>query len=235
MDTLNYIILVPMVYLSFAVFTAGLVYQIITILRKPGIPIPLNVYPQKKPIWLHTVFDTFLMPSVFKAKPVMWFFLMVFHAGIFLLIIGHIELVHVFGIFQIVEHDIFLGRGFVGVALFISLLYFLFRRFSSEARNLSVPEDYFLLITLLLTVILGSELDWARTWFGFEEMTTDGYQSYLTSLLLLKPDISEVTYSGHSFMLVFHIFFANLFIMFFPFSKMMHAIFTIPLNKIRRG
>jgi nitrate reductase gamma subunit len=234
-DSLSYIILVPMVYVSFAVFAAGIVYRVAGILKKPALPISLNVYPIKKPVWLHTLKDTFLMPAVFKAKPIMWFFLIVFHVCIFLLIIGHIELIHVFSVFQVIEHEIFLGRGFVGVALFISLLYFLFRRFSSEARNLSVPEDYLLLILLLLTVILGSELDWARTWFDFGEMTPSEYQSYLTSLLVLKPDISEVTYSGHSFMLVFHVFFANLFIMFFPFSKMIHAIFTIPLNKIRRG
>jgi len=224
-----------MVYLSFAVFTAGIVFRIVSILRKPALPIPLNVYPQKNPAWLHALIDTFLMPAVFKAKPVMWFFLIVFHACIVLLVIGHIELIRPFAIFQIIEHDVFLGRGFVGVTLFVSLNYFLFRRFSSEARNLSVPEDYFLLILLLFTVILGSELDWARTWFGYGEMGAGEYQGYLTSLLVLKPDISEVTYSGHSFMLVFHVFFANLFLMFFPFSKMMHAIFTIPLNKIRRG
>ena len=235
MDTLNYIILVPMVYISFAVFASGIVYKIISILKKPALPIPLKVFPEKKPVWLHVLKDTFLMPTVFKAKPVMWFFLIVFHLSVFFLIIGHIELVYIFSVFQIIEHEIFLGKGFVGLAVLICLIYFLFRRFSSQARNLSVPEDYLLLILLLLTVILGSELDWARTWFDFGEMTPGEYQTYLTSLLVLRPDISEVTYSGHSFMLVFHVFFANLFIIFFPFSKMMHAIFTIPLNKIRRG
>lgn len=235
MDTLSYIILVPMVYIAFAVFILGLIYKIISISRRPSMTMPLNVYPEKKPAWLHTVVDTFLMPSVFKAKPVMWFFLMVLHFCIFILLIGHIELINDFRIFQIIEHDIFIGRGFVGLALFVCLLYFLFRRFSSQARYLSVPEDYFLLILLLLTVILGSEMDWARNWMDFTEMGVDEYRSYLTGLILLKPDIADVTYSGHSFMLVFHVFFANLFLMFFPFSKMMHAIFTVPLNKIRRG
>jgi len=234
-DTLNYIILVPMVYFSFAVFISGVIYRIVRILQKPGMAIPLNVYPVKKPVWFHTLIDTFLMPAVFRAKPVMWVFLIVFHFSLFLLLIGHIELIHAFGIFQIIEHEIFIGRGFVGLTLFISLLYFLYRRFTPQAKNLSVLEDYLLLILLLLTVILGSELDWARTWFDFQEMTPEDYQGYLKSLFFLKPDISDVTYSGHSFMLVFHVFFANLFIMFFPFSKMMHAIFTIPLNKIRRG
>ena len=43
----------------------------------------------------------------------------------------------------------FIGKGFVGLTLAISLLYFLFRRFSSPVRDLSVPEDYFLLILLV--------------------------------------------------------------------------------------
>ncbi|MCF6247660.1 MAG: respiratory nitrate reductase subunit gamma [Desulfobacula sp.] len=235
MDTLNYIILVPMVYLSSAIFIAGMIYRITSIFKKPVLTIPLRIYPEKNPVWLYTLIDTFLMPQVFKAKPVMWYFLIIFHGSVFLLIIGHIELIQMFDIFQIIEHDVFLGKGFIGLSLFVSLLYFLFRRFTPQAKHLSVLEDYILLTLLLMTVILGSEMDWARTWFGFQEMTVEDYQTYLKSLLFFKPDISDVTYSGHSFMLVFHVFFANLFIMFFPFSKMMHAIFTIPLNKIRRG
>ena len=48
----------------------------------------------------------------------------------------------------------------------------------------------------------------------------------MTSLLLFQPVLPDAVYqTGHSFMLVLHIFFANLFIMFFPFSKVMHSIF----------
>jgi len=234
-DTLNYIILVPMVYLAFGVFIVGLAYKIMKIINKPALTLPLKVYPEKKNVWVSTLVDTFLMPTIFRVKPVMWFFLFVFHICVLLLIIGHIELFYAFSIFQIIPHEIFIGKGFVGLLMLISLLYFFFRRFTPVAKHLSVLEDYILLILLLLTIILGSEMDWARTWFDFQEMTTEDYQGYLLSMLAFKPDISGVTYSGHSFMLVFHIFFANLFIMFFPFSKMMHAIFTIPLNKIRRG
>lgn len=235
MDALNYIILVPMVYLAFGIFILGMAYRIIDIMRKPVLKMPLNVYPRKKNIWVSTFIDSFMLPSVFRAKPVMWFFLILFHFCIFLLIIGHIELFQAFAIFQVIEHDIFIGKGIVGIVLLICLFYFFFRRFTPQAKHLSVLEDYFLLILLLLTVILGSEMDWARTWFDFQGMTPDDYQIYLKSLLFFQPDISNVIYSGHSFMMVFHIFFANLFIMFFPFSKMMHAIFTLPLNKIRRG
>jgi nitrate reductase gamma subunit len=36
-------------------------------------------------------------------------------------------------------------------------------------------------------------------------------------------------------MLLLHVFFANLFLMFFPFSQLMHSILSLPMNKLRRG
>jgi nitrate reductase gamma subunit len=51
-----------------------------------------------------------------------------------------------------------------------------------------------------------------------------------------QPQVPDAAYNtGHSFMLVLHVFFANLFIMLFPFSKIMHSFLTIPMNKLRRG
>ena len=59
---------------------------------------------------------------------------------------------------------------------------------------------------------------------------------YLYSLMIFKPELPyAATFSGHSFMLVLHVFFANLFLMFFPFTQLMHAILSIPMNKLRRG
>ena len=166
----------------------------------------------------------------------LWVFLMLFHICLLLLIIGHLELFGEFAIFQIIPHEVFLGQGYVGLIIAIALLYFLFRRFSSPVRDLSVQEDYYLLILLFLIVIFGSQMDWARRWYGYEEMIVEDYQTYLWSLLFLRPDLPEaVTYSGHSFILVLHIFFANLFLIFFPFSQSMHSFLSLPMNKLRRG
>jgi nitrate reductase gamma subunit len=152
------------------------------------------------------------------------------------LIIGHLELFGEFSIVQIIPHEVFLGQGYVGLILAVALLYFLFRRFSSPVRDLSVPEDYYLLILLFLIVIFGSEMDWARRWYGYDGMTVEEYREYLMSLLLLQPYLPEtVTDSGHSFMLVLHIFFANLFLIFFPFSQSMHSFLSLPMNKLRTG
>jgi len=236
LDTLYYIILVPMVYVAAAVFFFGTVVRLIKIFREPKHPATLQIYPEKKAKWLWALHDTFLFPTVRRHKPVLWVFLMLFHVCLFLLIIGHIELFGAFEIFQIIPHEIFLGQGYVGLILAIALLYFLFRRFTSPVRELSVPEDYYLLILLFLIVVFGSEMDWARRWYGYEEMLAEDYQAYLLSLLYLQPELPDaVAVSGHSFMLVLHVFFANLFLIFFPFSQSMHSFLSLPMNKLRRG
>ncbi len=236
MQTLYYIILVPMVYAAFALFIFGTAIKIAKMIRKPKNPSTLQIFPDQGGHWPRALYDTFLLPTVRRHNPVLWFFLMLFHICFLLLIIGHIELIDDFSIFQVFEHEVFLGKGFIGLILCISLLYFLFRRLVSPNRELSVPEDYYLLILLFLTVLFGAQMDWARTWYEYGELSVEDYREYLMSLVQFRPALPDsVMYSGHSFMLVLHVFFANLFLMFFPFSKIMHSFFSLPLNKLRRG
>jgi nitrate reductase gamma subunit len=235
-ETVYYIILIPMVYVAFGIFFIGTAVRLVKIFLEPKNPTELSIFPQKRPRWLWAVGDTFLLPSVRKNKPVLWVILMLYHICFLLLIIGHLELIGDIRIIQIIPHEIFLGKGFIGLILSLTLLYLLFRRFSSPVKDLSVPEDYYLLILLFLTVIFGSQLDWARTWYDYGEMDVDGYRLYLSSLFSLRPElVEEVTAPGHSFMLVLHVFFANLFLIFFPFSKIMHSFFSMAMNKLRRG
>ena len=236
METLYYIILVPMVYVAFAIFFIGTTVRLIKIFREPKHPTTLQIYPEKKPKWLWALFDTFLFPTVRRHKLLLWIFLMAFHICILLLIVGHLELFGEIELLQMIPHEIFLGQGFVGLIATIALLYFLFRRFLSPVRELSVPEDYFLLILLFLVVLFGSQMDWARRWYFYETISVDQYREYLSSLLYFTPYLPEaLTESGHSFMLVLHVFFANLFLIFFPFSQLMHSFLSLPMNKLRRG
>ena len=236
MQTVYYIILVPMVYAAFAVFFVGTVVRLVKMFREPVHPATLQIFPEKRPKWLWALHDTFLLPTVRRHNPVLWVFLMFFHVSFLLLIIGHLEVIAEFSIFQIIPHEVFLGHGFVGLILCVSLLFFLFRRFVSPNRELSVPEDYYLLILLFLTVLFGSQMDWARRWYEYGDLSVEDYRVYLSSLLYLRPELSpNITMSGHSFMLVLHVFFANLFLIFFPFSKIMHSFLSLPMNKLRRG
>ena len=236
MDAVYYFVLIYMVYFSAAVFLAGVILRLVKIFGKPKQTTSLQIYPEKRVKWLWALYDTFLFPTVRKHKPVLWVFLILFHTCLLLLIIGHLELLREFRIFQIIPHDVFLGNGFLGLILCITLLYFLFRRFLSPVRELSVAEDYYLLILLFLIVIFGSQMDWARRWYGYEELLVKDYRTYLFGLLTLRPELPyNVINSGHSFMLVLHVFFANLFLIFFPFSQSMHSFLSLPMNKLRRG
>jgi len=225
-----------MVYFAFAVFLVGIIVRIVKIWGEPKHPTTLQIYPEKRPKWLWALHDTFLFPTIRRHKPVLWAFLMAFHICLLLLLIGHLELIADFAIFQIIPHEIFLGNGFVGLILAICLLYFLFRRFKSPVKDITVPEDYYLLIMLFLVVLFGSEMDWARSWYSYEELAVEDYNTYLLSLLHFTPELPDnTTFSGHSFMLVLHIFFANLLLIFFPFTQLVHSILTLPMNKLRRG
>ena len=225
-----------MVYVAFATFFIGTAVRLIKIFREPRHPSTLQIFPEKKPKWLWALYDTFLFPSVLRHKPVMWVYLMLFHISLLLLIIGHLELFTEFAVLQIIPHEIFLGKGFVGLVLTIALLYFISRRFLSPVRELSVPEDYYLLILLFLIVLFGSQMDWSRRWYAYEELNVEQYREYLFSLLIFRPELpAEVVDTGHSFMLVLHVFFANLFLLFFPFSQSMHSFLSLPMNKLRRG
>lgn len=236
MQTVYYIVLVPMVYVAFAVFFVGIGVRLVKLFWEPRHPTTLQIFPEKRPRWLWAIYDTFLVPTVRRHNPVFWVFLMLFHICFLLLIIGHLELIGEFSIFQVIQHEVFLGKGLVGLILSVCLLFFLFRRFGSPVRELSVPEDYYLLILLFLTVFFGSQMDWARRWYEYGNLSVEDYRQYLSSLLCLRPELSEdLTSSGHSFMLVLHVFFANLFLMVFPFSEMMHSFLSLPMNKLRRG
>lgn len=225
-----------MVYVAFATFFIGTTIRLIKIFREPRHPSTLQIFPEKKPKWLWALYDTFLFPAVLRHKPVLWVFLVLFHISLLLLIIGHLELFVELAVLQIIPHEIFLGKGFVGLVLTIALLYFISRRFLSPVRELSVPEDYYLLILLFLIVLFGSQMDWSRRWYAYEELTVEQYREYLFSLLIFRPELpAEVVDTGHSFMLVLHVFFANLFLLFFPFSQSMHSFLSLPMNKLRRG
>jgi len=225
-----------MVYVSAAVFIIGTGMRLISIFKAPPHPTTLQIYPEKKGKFLGTLFDALLFPTVRRHKPVLWLVLMVFHLGLILLFIGHLELIWDLPFFQLIPHEPFLGKGFLGLILAVCLLFFLFRRFLSPVKELSVPEDYYLLILLFLIVIFGSEMDWARRIYFYEELTVEDYRDYFVGLLTLRPELPDnIIFSGHAFMLVLHTLLANLFLIFFPFSQSMHAFLSLPINKLRRG
>jgi len=100
LETVYYLVLIPMVYVAFGIFFLGTVFRLVKIMRAPRNPSTLEIFPEKRPKWPLVLYDTFLMPTVRRHKPVLWVFLMAFHIAFLLLIIGHLELIRDFQVFQ---------------------------------------------------------------------------------------------------------------------------------------
>jgi nitrate reductase gamma subunit len=121
-----------------------------------------------------------------------------------------------------------ISGGIVGIVLLVSLIYLLARRFKSPYRDLSTPEDYFLLILILLVVLMGDHLRF------FGQVEVEAYRAYVHSLLTFSPEFStELAESGTKWVLVTHVTLANLLLIYLPFSKLVHYIGTFAVNLVR--
>lgn len=237
MRTVYFIVLIPMVYAAFAVFIIGTVWQGIRVFRGLMYSLETAVGPAKRPKALGALYETFLYPKLLKDHPVHGVFVAAFHVAFLLLILGHLELIGEIGVLQVIRHEVFLGGGIIGVILFVAILFFLFRRFHAPVREISEAGNYYILLLLLLAVLFGSQLHLARSLFAYSTIEVDEYREYLAGIFTFRPALPEVfteDFVGHSFLLVLHVFFANLFLMCFPASRMMHALLAFPMARLRR-
>ncbi len=235
-NSIYYFVMVPMVYIAFATLILGILFKFMLVVFSPPIQGTLGIFPRKLPKPLGVLKDSFLVPAAWRSSKILWLAIVAFHLAFLLLFIGHLELIKDFKIIQVISHEVFLGAGWVGIVLTFTTLYFLMRRFSSPVRQISIPEDYILLIVLFLTFIFGSHMHLAARYSesGFDIQVGD-FRAYLSSLFAFNPIIpEEISESPHYILLVIHIFLANLFMIFFPFSKMIHSIFVFFSHKIKR-
>lgn len=235
-DSIYFFIMVPMVYIAFATLVIGIIFKFVLVFLSPKIKGTLPIFPRESVPWLCALKDAFFVPVAFMKDKTLWVFIIAFHAAFLLLIIGHLELIREFAVIQVIPHDIFLGAGWVGLVLIVSSVYFLFRRFKSPWREISVPEDFIILLLLFLTFIFGSHMSLASRYgiAGFD-IPVSGYREYLSSLFTLRPHVSQgILASPHYVIVALHVFFANLFLMMFPFSKMIHSLFTFAAQFILR-
>lgn len=238
-DRFCYFVMVPMVYGAIAILLAGTLLRLIRMRLAPNPrAISLRVFPEKRSKVLAVLGDIFLFPNLTRKKDAAyWVFFGLFHTSLLLLLLGHLELIADIKGLQLVKHRIFLGNGFVGLLFGISLLFFLFRRFRSPYRELSIPEDFFIILGLLSIGFFGSHLNLAALYsrHGFD-IPLEAYRHYLGSIIRLSPTVpTEISESPHQVILVGHIFLANLFFIYFPFSKLMHAILAFFSNAVKRS
>ena len=238
MDWFSYLVAGMMVYVAVTVLVIGMAYQIYQWLRAPKTRIKTGYFPKPRTPgerWLKVAQDSFVFPEVIKFDRWMWVFTILFHFGLLGAFVGHLRLFHEFTPLvnllgsKGMERFASWSGGFMGIVLIAGLLYYLLRRLNFPFREVSVPEDYILLILLILTVIMGNLMRFAGTVHVAE------YRAYLQSLMLFRPTFPEtLAASSAKWALVFHVLFANLVFILFPFSKLVHMMATFPANLARR-
>ena len=238
MDWFSYLVAGAMVYVAVGVFVLGMAYQIFQWLRAPKTRVKTGYFPKPHTSgerWLKLAEDSFIFPEVIKFDCWMWIFTILFHFGLLGAFVGHLRLFQEFTPLVDLLGPKGMDRfaswsgGFMGIVLIIGLLYYLLRRLKFPFRELSVPEDYILVALLILTVVMGNLMRF------FGDIHVVDYRAYLQSLLVFRPTFPDaLAASSTEWVLVFHVLFANLVFIFFPFSKLVHVIATFPANLARR-
>jgi nitrate reductase gamma subunit len=231
-----YFAMVPMVYAAFAVLTGGIISKLAVVIASKKFKGSLATYPHVLPRPAGVAAEAFFVPVAWRKAKVFWLFIIAYHVAFLFLIIGHLELIREFKTIQIIPHQVFLGAGAVGVCLVVSVLYFLFRRFKSPWREISVPEDFLFLLLLFLTIVFGSHLHLAARYAvaGFD-IPVEDYRTYLSSLVAFSPVVPDgIKGSPHYVLVALHIFLANLVLMMIPFTKIIHMIFAFFALNLKR-
>jgi len=235
LNAIEYTILVPLFYASILFCVLGIVWRLIKILGAPPAPYSLKIYPSAKSPGTKALNDTFAMPQLRRHKPLFWVFLVIFHISLILLILGHLDILPSISLVPESSNDM-IGAGLVGVGVTVPLIYFLFRRFRSPVREISVPADYLLLVLILFLFLFGDLMSWGNSWTpnGFV-MTKQDFSLYFQGLAQFTfADPRAVLPGSHYHFVVIHVLLADLFFIILPFSKIVHAFLSYPINLLRR-
>jgi nitrate reductase gamma subunit len=234
-DRIDYAIMVPLIYISLLALVAGVVWRIVLIVGSPAPPYAPRLFPARRRPGLAALGDVFSMPQVRKHSPLFWVFLMLYHAGLLFLILGHLDIFPGINIVSPGSRHM-VGAGAVGVAVTLPTLYFIFRRFRSPHREISVPADYLLLLLLLFLFLFGDLMSWGNSWSpsGFV-MTKQDFAKYFAGLAHFTfADPRAVLPGSHYHFAVIHVLLAELFFVLLPFTKVIHTFFSVPINLLRR-
>lgn len=237
MDWFSFIVAGIMVYVAVAIFLIGSIYRVIQWRRTPKSPVKQGMFPHTGNSVVRALKlgkDSLIFPQVLDTDRWMWFFVIGMHLAGVGLFFGHLRLITEFKpLYNALGPDgmeklaNWVGGG-IGIFLFIAFIYFLLRRFKSPYRELSVPEDYLLVVLILSIILLGDHLRFTKP-FALQD-----YRDYVSSLLHFKPAfVTTIKFSAQKWVLDAHILTANLLLMYFPFSKLVHAMGGFAGNLLR--
>lgn len=239
METYLWITSVWGIYLTAVVFFVGMGWRIYEWATTPKSPVPLGMFPKpatKGGRIVKMLKDTFLAPHSARIEPAMYVFAMAFHVAALGAFVGHGRLLAEFPILPELLGEEGMNSfaawsgSIAGTLMLVGVIYWIARRTFGPYKNLSVPEDYLLLALLLGVIVMGDHMRFV--YGGTIHAAT--YREWFLSLMTFKPAFPAELLEGNvGWSLGTHMLFTNLFLMYFPFSKLVHAIGSFSANLVR--
>lgn len=236
MDPFSFIVAI-LVYVAVVVFAAGMIYKIVIWAKTPRMQIHLGMFPKPKYGFIRffkMLKDSFIFPQTIEVDRWMWVFAILFHLALLVALAGHFRLIREFTFVSniIGQKNLNIlgavGGGTMGIIMIFALIYYLFRRFASPYKDISVPEDFILIILLAAIIGLGDHMRF------FGNIHTEEYRAYFLSILHFRPAFPETLLTSQTrWVLSWHVLSVNLFVIYFPFSKLVHVIGTFFANLVR--
>lgn len=218
-------VLVILPYVTAVVFVGGLVYALRRLKRTAATGIKFIVYPAAGGggrLAAEVARDVLLFPTIFATNKRFWLLAWLFHLTLLILFLGHFrvltELRWFWGSLGVsAEQADLLGQwvgSVFGVTLLVTVVLLLLRRLAPNLMVLSVAEDYVLLLLILGLALTGDVMR-----FG-GHINLEEFRHYFRGLATFHPvPPANPVFTAH-FLL------AQLMLMYFPFSKLMH-VFTV--------
>lgn len=239
METYLWITSVWGIYLTAIVFFGGMAWRVYQWATTPKSPVRLGMFPKPKSgagRFGKLLADTFIAPQSAKIEPTMWIFAMAFHVAALGAFVGHLRLIHEFPFLPEWLGEAGMNTfaawsgSIAGILMLVGVLFWIVRRTFGPYKSLSVPEDYLLLFLLLGVVAMGDHMRFV--YGGVIHAAT--YREWFLSLMTFKPEIpAELLASNVGVSLGTHMLFTDLLLMYFPFSKLVHAIGAFSSNLVR--
>jgi nitrate reductase gamma subunit len=230
-SNLIFFITVIMPYFALFVFINGLLYRILKWVNTPKASGHFTVYISDGGgnSTLNIFQDIIWFPRMLKEEKLLWSASWIFHLSLFLTALSHYKVFQPYsyiidsfspGAFDLISNFLDAGASILMVG---SLIVLIGRRFLGFLRQLSEPEDYLVLILILIIAITGYMTRYSTS------VNLLSLRRYFVSLVNLSPS----NLPTDPYFLV-HYAFVMIFMIYFPLGKMTHMIGSILTSRLVR-
>lgn len=211
-------------FITAVVFFGGIAYRVFHWWRSPRAAVSLVVPPQRRSVGRaigEIATEVFTFRRVLKGSRPLWVVSWLFHVSIFVFVVGHFRLFVDFSwLWNLlslspdqVDQLAFVGGGASGTVFMLGLVALLVRRLRMPVRSLTVPSDYLLLLLLLAIAVTGNYMRFLM------HIELEPYRAFFSNLFGLRFGVPV-----QNPVFLVHFLLVQVFLIHFPFSKLVHVI-----------